>query len=124
MNNPLKCFYVYEGDSEYGIAIVACNAPEARKLIWRASKDPESFVDFEGEFIDLRCHSIPCNVTGFELGHIFSAMEGIEHGIYSTIEDTCPVCKKKYQILEKYDEGIMCSDCSDRLDDNVDYATW
>ncbi len=107
-----------DGDSG-GVAVVAENLKEAFKLgraYWGAE------IGFDNEYIEQRCHLIKnqSSISGLPKGVVLGK-EGLKHGLYGWIEDTCDQCGKNtklYQVLT--DSGkCICEECDERILKNM-----
>lgn len=99
-------------DSDEGVAVIAENLREAIKL---AREYWISEIGLDNEYIEQRCHMIKNkeeSILGLSKG-IVVGKDGLRHGLYGWIEDTCDLCGKDtklYQVLIDTNQCI-CEDC-------------
>jgi hypothetical protein len=102
-----KAYFVEEQDAEYGVAVVAYSAREAKKL----ARSDECFEDTE--WIDIRViWKGGIDVADLEIGIIKDYLLALKLGIYGFIEyETCPTCKKEDTKVYYSNGKYYCSHC-------------
>jgi hypothetical protein len=110
-----RAYYVGEKDSEYGIAVIASNAKEAKKLAFGV--EPLDDV----EWIDLRVRwNKRAIIDDLPVGFVFNddrVLEGVHRHVYAFADYfTCPNCgAEDVRVEEIYDDVFGCEQCEDDL---------
>jgi endogenous inhibitor of DNA gyrase (YacG/DUF329 family) len=95
-------------------AVVHTSLKEAKKWLWN---DPDVNAYCDGEYINLRVYWLrEVDVSDLNVGDDLIGVIGIERGVYSWVDATCPRCGKLGQISQNDDwDMICCSRCDDAL---------
>ena len=105
----MKAYFVTFDDYENtGLAFVAPNIKEARKLAWKSG-------EWDGRYIDIKPTQIQgANVDGLSVGEVKATIDALKRGIYYTVDDKCPICGKMRDISlsDEYGE-YMCAECEE-----------
>jgi len=105
-------------DSESGIAVIANNYREAKRMgySWWGSEHGH-----ECDYIEQRVKLVKnANVEGLKEGPIDDFIEGLKRGLYGYVLEECPICKSEMVEIYYDDEQdrIGCDSCLYPEDDN------
>lgn len=102
-------FWKPSSEEEFGIAVVAENNKEARKIGWTFWGCE---YGNEAEFTEQRCTLIKdCRIDGLPKGPVDNLIEGLKHGLYCYAEESeCPRCGRDGQRV-MFDNGFYCGNC-------------
>jgi hypothetical protein len=106
-----RAYFVCEKDADFGIAVIANSAKEAKKIGMRHD------CCMDADFIDIRV-TWKKNVDASKLPiGCIEGIEGLELGIYGYMEgEECPRCGHDGFITNVNGE-VMCGDCEDKQND-------
>lgn len=112
VDNKSRGYLVHDKDDEYGIAIVARTAKEAKKI-------GAEHLDYD-EWTDLRANwKKEAVVTDLPLGPV-SLEEGLRRGLYSYVVGLqCEVCGKTANGCQMLNEMMVCPDCYDKIEQDA-----
>jgi len=112
--------YYFEYDVDFGgIAVIAANMKQARRLLW---EDPDVRECCDGEWINMDIRRLKdADTDGLNIGDVPDGIDAIRRNIYGWAEDDCPICGKLGTLSRHYEEDgpICCSDCDEKL-----YQEW
>jgi hypothetical protein len=104
-------FWKADKDDEDGVAIVARNNREAKKIGYQywgeevGHDDPESFIN-------QRCaQNKDAKVDDLPIGVLVDFVEGVRRGMYSWVEDKCPECKEEGHLTLDEDQNKVHCGC-------------
>jgi hypothetical protein len=103
-------FVVFDEYENTGIAFVAQNSKEARKMAWKSG-------EWDGNYIDIKPVEIKgANVDSLPPGEVMATIDALKRKIYCTVDDKCPICGKVKDISfsEDYD-AYMCAGCEEDI---------
>jgi len=113
MTDRKRGYFVFNVVDEYegGIAVVARNAREAKKLAFN-----HAFDIVGDDWLDLRCRWIrDANVEDLPFG-IVEPETGLRAGLYIAIEEgRCELCDKE-KAVTYYNEKVVCYDCLEAVE--------
>lgn len=112
-----KAFFVVTDEYENtGFAVVADSLTEAMEIVRQreALDEGEPLDGWPFDDVDL---------AGLPLNRLVEGIEGLQRGLYSWIEDNCPLCGKLKKLIRSEEESIegliCCYDCEDRRIDQL-----
>lgn len=116
-DRKLKVYFWYpDADADEGIAVIAENSREAKKLgaSWWGCNCGHEDADW---FILQRCKLIQdADVTGLEKGALEDGIEGLKRGIYGyAISSDCPRCGADDGDVyyDRESKEFSCTNCQD-----------
>lgn len=105
-------YFVKVKDEESGIAVVAINGKEAKKIAYHSGNLTDSIINTD--WIDIRVTWMrKANVEDLPNGVITDEMLALRRGVYTWVE--CGECDKCHEggQLEMYNNKALCLDCLD-----------
>lgn len=101
----MRAYFVQGKDMDYGVAIVADTAKEARNLaVGHDALDAVPFIEIEVKW------KRGADVTGLLKGEV-DPVEALRRGLYGWIMGDCPNCQNDAEQIE-YDDGkFSCERC-------------
>lgn len=107
----MRGYFVHDVNEEYGIAIVARTAREAKKI-------GAEHLDFD-EYTDLRVNwQKEADVSGLLVGRVDN-IEALHRGLYGWAYTTCEICGKSNSKCEMLNGIIACLDCIEKSEEGV-----
>jgi hypothetical protein len=114
-------FWKPDKDENEGVAVIAENIKEAKRLGW---KYWGSEYGNDNEYIECSCtlnknNPVP-NIEGLPKGVVSCGKDGLRRNIYGWIEDECDICHTEgmlYQVLS--DGRCICDGCDEDTNKEV-----
>ena len=105
-SEEMKGYFVFFVEDDFGVAVVAQTAKEAKKLAYNSG-----WLD-DGEWIDLRARWIrTANIIGLEKGVLNNHKDALKRGFYGYIEGyKCDGCNRE-EILYESGGRAICWNC-------------
>lgn len=106
-----RAYFVREKDAETGIAVIASNSKEAKRIGMRHD------CCMDCDFIDIRVKWMKSvDASYLSIGMIDDTIQGLKLGIYSYVdEEECPKCGMDGFLTNVGNGEIMCSICEEKL---------
>lgn len=106
-------YFVIGYDDLHGIAVVASSVRNAKKLAYESGYFiDEYWTDIKSKWVQ------NADVSGMPIGVVHSLCEGLQRGLYTTIDGICEHCGCD-EPLELYDGSALCVACIFELGGSV-----
>jgi hypothetical protein len=104
-------YFVAGKDEDYGVAVVATTAREAKKL----ANGDDSMIDVD--FVDIRVRWMrESKVDDLPIGVIEDDMLAVRRGVYTYLTGgVCDVCHTANDV-QSYKGQAVCQDCLEKID--------